>query len=158
LWKIPKTRSKKKFSKRKNNRFSVAFRAVFGRKSAGQREFFRFSNKKNARAKNERVHFSKTMPIVETPADLCGFRFGFRLKLGRAFGVNADEFAFLAFVFKLDEAFDQSKKRIVFAASDVFARFPFRAALTRQNIAAENVLTAEFFEPESLSGRIAPVS
>lgn len=74
--------------------------------------------------------------------DLSRFRFEF----GRAFRVNADEFAFLTFIFEFDEAFDQRKKRIVFAASDVFARFPFRAALTRQNVAAEHVFAAEFLE------------
>src|SRR5262245_52173752 len=55
----------------------------------------------------------------------------FRFELGCAFGVNADKFAFLTFVLKFDKTFDQSKKRIVFTSADVFARFPFRAALTR---------------------------
>jgi hypothetical protein len=74
------------------------------------------------------------------------------------FGVNADEFAFLAFVFEFYEAFDQCKKRIVFADADVIARLPFRAALTREYIAAENVFAAEFLESEPLCIRIAAVS
>ncbi len=79
----------------------------------------------------------------------------FRLRLSsrdfrRAFRVDADEFAFLTFVFKFDKAFDQRKERIVFTDSDVFARFPFRAALTRQNVSAENVFAAEFLQAQSL--------
>ena len=63
----------------------------------------------------------------------------------RAFLVNADKLTFLTFVFEFNKAFDQRKERIVFTAPDVFARFPFRAALSRQNVAAENVFAAEFF-------------
>jgi hypothetical protein len=92
----------------------------------------------------------------QTKIKSSGFRF--RLQLGGAFRINADEFAFLSFVFEFDEAFDQSEQRIVFAAADVFARLPFRAALARQNVAAENVLAAEFLESQSLGVRIAPVS
>ncbi len=69
---------------------------------------------------------------------------GFRGQLWRPFEIYADEFAFTAFVLKFYEAFDQRKERIVFAASDVFARFPFCSALTRQNVAAENFFAAEF--------------
>ena len=67
-------------------------------------------------------------------------------KLGRSFRVDADELAFHAFVFKFDDSVDQRKQSIVFAAPDVFARFPLRAALTRQDIAAENLLAAEFLQ------------
>ena len=76
----------------------------------------------------------------------------------RAFRVNADKLAFIAFAFKFDKTVNQSKKRIVFAAPDVFARLPFRAALSRQDVAAEHALAAEFFQPQPLRLRIAPVT
>lgn len=74
------------------------------------------------------------------------------------FGVNADEFAFLAFIFEFYEAFDKREQRVVLADADVIARLPFRAALTRQDIAAEDVFAAEFLKPEPLCVRIAAVS
>jgi hypothetical protein len=81
---------------------------------------------------------------------LSGLRLGFRRR--RGFGVNADEFAFLTFVFKGDDAVNQSKKRVVFSASDIIARFPFRSALAGENVSAAHLFTAEFFESETLCG------
>ena len=81
----------------------------------------------------------------EIKFSLCG-RFGsdLRCEFCCTLGVYADEFAFLALVLKLDKAFDQSKERVVLAAADIIARLPLRAALTRQDVAAEDFLPAEF--------------
>ena len=68
----------------------------------------------------------------------------------RALSINADEFAFLALVLEFNKAFDQRKKRVVFAATNIFAGLPLCSALTRQNIAAEYMLAAEFLKAESL--------
>jgi len=76
----------------------------------------------------------------------------------RPFRVNAYEFAFAALVFKFYKALDQCKKRIVFAAADILAGFPFCAALTSQNISTEDMLAAALFEAEPLRMRIASVS
>ena len=76
----------------------------------------------------------------------------------RAFGVHADEFASLAFVFKFNETFDQSEQGIVFAASDIIAGFPFGAALAGKDIAAKHALAAKFLQPKPLRVRIAAVS
>ena len=35
--------------------------------------------------------------------------FGFRFEFRRTFGINADEFAFVAFIFEFNDAFDQRK-------------------------------------------------
>ena len=72
--------------------------------------------------------------------------------------INADELAGATFVFKLDDAVDQGKQRIVFAAADVIAGFPLRAALTRDDVAAEHSLTAKFFQAETLRLRVATVT
>lgn len=52
--------------------------------------------------------------------------------------VDADELAATSFFFKFDYAINQRKQRVVLAASDILAGFPFGAALARQNIAAEH--------------------
>ena len=57
--------------------------------------------------------------------------------------INANEFSFPAFVFKLYETLDQCEQSIIFTTADVFAGLPFGAALTCKNIAAEYVLAAE---------------
>ena len=64
--------------------------------------------------------------------------------------VNADEFAFPAFIFEFNEAFDEGEQRVVLTTSDVFARFPFRSTLACKNIAAEHVLASKFLQPEPL--------
>lgn len=75
----------------------------------------------------------------------------------RLLGVNADKLSFPAFVFELNKSFDQRKQRVVLAAADVFAGLPFRTALTRENVAAENMLAAEFLQAKPLRMRIAAV-
>src|SRR5215813_13465531 len=72
--------------------------------------------------------------------------------------VHADEFSRAPLVFKLDDAVNQRKQSVVFAATDVLARLPFRAALTRENISAEHALAAELLQAQPLRIRIAPVS
>jgi hypothetical protein len=61
--------------------------------------------------------------------------------------INADELAGATFVFKLHDAINQENKRIVFAAAHVVAGFPFRAALARDDVAAENSFAAKFLQP-----------
>ena len=46
-------------------------------------------------------------------------------------GVHANKFALSSLVFKLHDAIDHSEQGIVFAAADVAAGLPFRAALSR---------------------------
>ena len=65
-------------------------------------------------------------------------------------GVDADELAFAAFVFELDKALDQREQCVVFTTADIVAGLPFGAALACDNVAAENVLAAEFLETEPL--------
>jgi hypothetical protein len=82
-------------------------------------------------------------------------------RLGQLFsslGVYADELTSLTLVFEFDEAFDQSKERVVLAAADVVAGFPLSSALTCENVAAEHTLAAEFLKPEPLRMRIAAVT
>ena len=74
-----------------------------------------------------------------------------------SFGIDADKLALLALVFKFDKAFDQGKQRIVLAAADVVAGLPFGSALAGEDVAAEDVLAAEFLEPKPLGGRVAAV-
>ncbi len=64
--------------------------------------------------------------------------------------INADKLSFAAFVFKLHYSLDQREERVVFSAADIFAGLPFRAPLTRKNVAAEHVLSAEFLKPQPL--------
>jgi len=66
------------------------------------------------------------------------------------FSIDADELASAALIFKFNETFDQSKERIVFAAADIIARLPFRAALASKDIAAKDMLAAELLEAETL--------
>ena len=66
-------------------------------------------------------------------------------------GFRKNEFVKLrVLVFEFNEAFDKSEQRVVFATANAVARLPFRTALARENVAAENVLAAEFFESEPL--------
>src|SRR5690242_7115923 len=73
-------------------------------------------------------------------------------------GIDADELAGTALVLKLHHTVDQSKERVVLAAADVVAGFPLRAALTRDDVAAEYVLAAKFLEPQTLRLRVASVT
>src|ERR1041384_7662419 len=72
--------------------------------------------------------------------------------------VHADEFSRAPLVFKLHDAVNQRKQSVVFAAADILARLPFRAALTRENISAEHALAAELLQAKPLRIRVAPVS
>jgi hypothetical protein len=64
--------------------------------------------------------------------------------------INADELAGATFVFKLDDAIDQCKQRIILAAADIVAGFPLGATLARDDVAAENSLTAKLLQAETL--------
>ena len=67
----------------------------------------------------------------------------FRRQLGGSGGINADELALAALVFKLNESLDQSEERVVLTAADIIAGFPFSAALASKDVATEDVLAAE---------------
>ena len=75
-------------------------------------------------------------------------KLGLGFELRRAAGVDADEFALTAFVFKFNEPLDQCEQGVVLTAADVIAGLPFRAALTCEDIAAEDVLAAELLKTE----------
>src|SRR5437868_9434571 len=68
----------------------------------------------------------------------------------RGLRVDADKLSCASLILKLHEAVNQSKERIVFAAPDVLARLPLRAALARQDVAAQNALASKFLESQSL--------
>ena len=72
--------------------------------------------------------------------------------------VHADKFPRSSLVFKLHDAVNQSEQRIVLAATDVGTRFPFGPSLTRENVAAEDTLTAKLFQPQPLRVRISTVT
>jgi hypothetical protein len=95
------------------------------------------------------------LTLLRLPASLRGNLWS---QFCSTFGINTDELTPAALVFEFYEAFDQGEQRIVLAAADVVTGFPFCPALTRQNIAAEDLLAAEFFESEPLCIRIAAVS
>jgi len=82
----------------------------------------------------------------------------FRCEFSRTGSVNTDELTFAAFVLKFNETFDQREQCVVFTDADVVAGLPFGAALTSEDVAAENVLAAKFLEPKPLCMRIATVS
>ena len=79
-------------------------------------------------------------------------------EFGCTLGVDADEFTFAAFIFELNEAFDQGEERVVLAAADVVAGLPFGSTLACKDIAAEDLLAAEFLKPKPLCIRVAAVS
>src|ERR1044071_3931658 len=72
--------------------------------------------------------------------------------------INADELAGAALVLKLYDAIDQCKQRIILAAADMVAVFPLSATLARDDVAAENSLTAKLLETEPLRLRVATVT
>jgi hypothetical protein len=91
--------------------------------------------------------------LRETKPGLCSFWF----QLSRTLGIDADEFSAAALVFKLNEALDQSEQGIILAAADIITGLPLCAALTCQDIAAQNALTTEFLQTEPLCIRISAV-
>ena len=72
-------------------------------------------------------------------------------------GNDADEASATAFVFELDVAGDERKKRVVLALPDVFAGLVLRAALANDNRACVNELAAKTLYAEPLTVRIAAV-
>jgi len=68
----------------------------------------------------------------------------------RGYRIDANEFPRTAFVFKLDHPINEREQRIVFAATDILARFPFGPALARKDISTKHALTAEFLQSQSL--------
>ncbi len=53
--------------------------------------------------------------------------------------IHANKFPRSSLVFKLHDAVNQSEQCIVFAATNIGTRFPFGPALTRENVAAEDL-------------------
>ena len=72
--------------------------------------------------------------------------------------INADELSGPSFVFKLYDTINECKQGIVLAAADVVARFPPRATLASDDVAAENFLAAELLQAQSLRMRVAAVA
>ncbi len=72
--------------------------------------------------------------------------------------IDADELSGATFVFKFNDAFNQGKKRIVFAATNVLSGLPFGTALAREYVAANNVFAAKLLQAQSLRRRVATVS
>jgi len=72
--------------------------------------------------------------------------------------IHANKFSRSSLVFKLHDAVNQSKQCIVLAATNVGTWFPFGSALTRENVAAENTLTAKLFQTQTLRVRISTVA
>src|SRR4051812_30866262 len=69
---------------------------------------------------------------------------------GRLRRVDADELALTPLVLELDEAVNQGEQRVVLAAADVLARLPFRPALPREDVAAQDGLAAELLQAQPL--------
>jgi hypothetical protein len=59
---------------------------------------------------------------------------------------------------KGDIAFDHSKNCVVFANADIFARVPFGAALTNDDVSRNNMLAAIFFDAKTTARGIATVT
>jgi len=72
--------------------------------------------------------------------------------------IHANKFPRSSLVFKLHDAVNQSEQCIVFAATNIGTRFPFGPALTRENVAAEDTLTAKLFQTQALRVRISTVA
>ena len=73
-------------------------------------------------------------------------------------GINADELAGSAFIFKLHYSVNQREQRVVFAASNVVTGFPLGATLARNDVAAQNFLAAKLFQSQPLRLRIATIT
>src|SRR4051812_19648002 len=71
--------------------------------------------------------------------------------------INADELALAAFVLERDDAADLGKERIVAADPDVRARVLLRPALTNEDRAAADELTAEALHAEAFGLRVTAV-
>jgi hypothetical protein len=72
--------------------------------------------------------------------------------------INADELPASTFVFKLNDAVNQRKQRIVLTAADIVARLPLRTALACDDVAAEHSLAAKFFQTQALRLRVATIT
>jgi len=59
---------------------------------------------------------------------------------------------------KQDIAVAQREQSVILAHPDIAAWMPFGSALTRENVSRNDSFTTEFFDPESLRGRIATVA
>src|SRR5579871_4616421 len=100
--------------------------------------------------------FSLSSPVQQDPADsncstvLLGCGLGHRY--------NRHEHAALGFGTELDATFDFREQRVVRAHADIEPRMPLRAALTRDDIARDDVLAAERLDAKALARRVAPVA
>src|SRR5262245_50495351 len=66
--------------------------------------------------------------------------------------------AAIGFCAELDTAFNLGKESMVSAHADIKAGMPGGAALTRDNVAGNDVLAAERLDPEPLARRITSVT
>src|ERR1700761_385512 len=80
--------------------------------------------------------------------------------LGRGFSHREyrHESAAVGFCTKLDMAFDLGEQSMVGAHADIKAGVPGGAALTRNDVAGNDVLPAKCLDPEALACRITTVT
>jgi hypothetical protein len=97
----------------------------------------------------------RVLSILDLGAGLDSFRSGLRDLVRRTFGVDADELAAAALVFKF---LDEREQRVVLTLADVVAGLPLGSTLAGNDVAAENVLSPGFLEAKPLCVRVASVS
>ena len=73
-------------------------------------------------------------------------------------GIGADMHATLHAASKLEGAVAQREQGVVLASADVLAGMELGAALTNDDVAGANMLTAEHLHAESLCVRVATVA
>jgi hypothetical protein len=110
---------------------------------------------RTAKIKGMPVDFDRHSFYSKLLLSLCSSRSWGQLRSPRS--VYADEFALPALVLELHDPFDQRKERVVLTTADVLARFPLRATLAGEDVAAKHVLAAEFLQPKPLGIRVASV-
>lgn len=71
---------------------------------------------------------------------------------------NRNEGAAVGFGAEFDFAFDLGEQGMVGAHADIGARMPSGAALTRNDIARNHVLTAERLDSKAFASRVASVA
>src|SRR4051812_3224554 len=95
-------------------------------------------------------------PVRWMPADVDLIRRLFGRSLGHR--EHRYEDPALGFGTELDATFGQRKQRVVLAQADIGAGVPFGAALARDDVAGEHLLTAENLQAEPLTVGVAAVA
>jgi len=81
-----------------------------------------------------------------------------RSRGSRDLGIHANKLAGTPLVFEFDYAGDHGEQRVILAAADILTGLPFRAALSRQNVAAKDAFAPKLFQSEALRMRVSPIS